>query len=118
MTRVALGEIATARAGDKGDTSNICLFVARPEHYAVVERQLTAERIAAAYPELFRGVVTRYCVPHLGAINFVIANGLEGGVNSSLNLDAHGKSFSFLLLDLEVDLDDDAQDNRMTEDRR
>ncbi len=31
---------------------------------------------------------------------------LEGGVNESLNLDAHGKSWSFLLLGLEVEIDD------------
>lgn len=113
--RVRLEEIATARAGDKGDTSNICVFVERADHYAAVERQLTPHRIAADYPGLFKGSIARYCVPHLGAINFVIANGLEGGVNTSLNLDAHGKSFSFLLLDLEVDLDGDAapHDDRM-----
>jgi hypothetical protein len=36
-------------------------------------------------------------------LNFVIEHGLEGGVNASLNLDAHGKSFSFLVLDIEID---------------
>lgn len=107
MRRVRLGEIATARAGDKGNISNICVFVPRPEHFAAVERQLTPERVAAAYPHLFCGPVRRYCVPHLGALNFVIENGLEGGVNTSLNLDAHGKSFSFLLLDLTIDLADE-----------
>ena len=106
MRRVRLGEIATARAGDKGDVSNICVFVRDAELYPAVERQLTGNVLAAAYPHLFRGEIVRYCVPHLGAINFVIAGGLEGGVNSSLNLDAHGKSFSFLVLDLLVDLDE------------
>ncbi|SMH30874.1 AtuA-related protein [Mesorhizobium australicum] len=108
MTETRLGDIATARAGDKGDTSNIAVFVRDLAHYPAVERQLDADRVAASYPDLFRGPVTRYCVPHLGVLNFVIENGLEGGVNSSLNLDAHGKSFSFLLLDLTVDLPDGA----------
>jgi hypothetical protein len=31
---------------------------------------------------------------------------LEGGVNESLNLDSHGKSWSFLLLGLVVDIED------------
>jgi len=35
-------------------------------------------------------------------MNFVIDNALEGGVNGSLNLDGHGKSLSFLLLSLDV----------------
>jgi hypothetical protein len=106
MTRVRLGDIATARAGDKGDTSNICVFIDRPDHFAAVKQQLTGDRIKAAFPRLLRGPVVRYCIPHLGAINFVITNGLEGGVNTSLNLDAHGKSFSFLLLDLEIELEE------------
>ena len=29
---------------------------------------------------------------------------LEGGVNSSLGLDGHGKSLSFLLLDAEIEI--------------
>ena len=38
-------------------------------------------------------------------VNFVMEQALEGGVNESLNLDSHGKSWSFLVLDLEVDVD-------------
>jgi hypothetical protein len=101
--KVRLGDMATARAGDKGDTSNIAVFVRAAQDYAIVKAQLTAEVVAAAYPALFRGPVTRYCVDHLLVLNFVIEHGLEGGVNASLNLDAHGKSFSFLVLDIEID---------------
>ena len=35
----------------------------------------------------------------------LVADAIEGGVNSSLNLDSHGKSWSFLLLELEVEVD-------------
>lgn len=112
MRRVRLGDIATARAGDKGDISNICVFARSAEHFAAILDQVTPEAIHAAYPALFRGPIERFPVAHLNAINFVIANGLEGGVNSSLNLDAHGKSFSFLLLDLEVSIDSEDQDGR------
>ncbi len=42
--------------------------------------------------------VVRYDLPKLGAFNFVLDDVLEGGVNSSLGLDGHGKSLSFLLL--------------------
>lgn len=31
---------------------------------------------------------------------------LEGSVNESLNLDSHGKSWSFLLLVLQIELED------------
>lgn len=106
MTRtVQLRDIATARAGDKGDTSNVSVWLRDPAHYEAVRRSLTAERVKAAYPALFRGKVTRYELPDLHGLNFVMEKGLEGGVNASLNADAHGKSFSFLLLAMEIELD-------------
>jgi hypothetical protein len=44
----------------------------------------------------------RYELPKLYAFNFVLDDVLEGGVNASLGLDAHGKSLSFLLLGAKV----------------
>jgi hypothetical protein len=104
MTRVRLHDIASARAGDKGNTSNISLWAFDPAHYPAIKAQVTPERLKASYPALFRGRITRYCLDALFGLNFVIEEGLEGGVNASLNLDAHGKSFSFLVLALEIDL--------------
>ena len=43
--------------------------------------------------------------PDLCALNFVMEQALEGGVNESLNLDSHGKSWSFLLLALPIELE-------------
>jgi hypothetical protein len=37
-------------------------------------------------------------------MNFVIDDVLDGGVNDSLNLDSHGKSLAFLVLDLPVEV--------------
>ena len=102
--QVPLHQLAHARAGDKGDTSNISVWVNDPADYAVVREQLTAERIKAAFPRLIRGTVTRYELPQLQGLNFVMQNALEGGVNTSLNLDSHGKSWSFLLLGLTIEL--------------
>ena len=48
--------------------------------------------------------VTRYALPRLHGLNFVLENVLDGGVNDSLNLDMHGKALSFLLLSLTVDV--------------
>ena len=104
--RVLLREIAHARAGDKGDRSNVSVWVYDPAHYEQVRAQLTAERLKAAFPELLRGPVRRYEVPGLHGLNFVMDDALEGGVNTSLNLDSHGKSWSFLLLGLEIELED------------
>lgn len=103
-TRVALREIASARAGDKGDISNVSVWAYDARDYPAIKAQLTAARVKAAFPGLIRGEVQRYALDHLAGLNFVMHAALEGGVNASLNLDAHGKSFSFLLLDLEIDL--------------
>ena len=100
-----LRDVAHARAGDKGDRSNISLFVYEPRHYEAVKAQVTADRLKAAFPHLLRGAVKRYELPQLHGLNFVLDRALEGGVNESLNLDSHGKSFSFLLLGLEVEVD-------------
>ncbi len=37
-------------------------------------------------------------------MNFVLDDVLDGGVNNSLNLDAHGKTLSFHLLSLPIDI--------------
>jgi hypothetical protein len=105
MTRlVPLREIASARAGDKGNISCISVWAYDERHYPAIKRQLTAERVKAAFPDIFRGPVLRYELDHLHGMNFVLHDALEGGVNASLNLDAHGKSFSYLLLGLDIEI--------------
>jgi hypothetical protein len=46
--------------------------------------------------------VRRYELPQLGALNNVIEDALEGGVNSSLAVDTHGKCLSYLVLGMDV----------------
>jgi hypothetical protein len=104
--RVALREIAHARAGDKGNISSLAVFAYDPRHYPALKAQLTPERLRAEFGGVLRGPIARYELDGLHGLNFVMQQGLEGGVNSSLNLDAHGKSWSFLLLGLQVDVED------------
>jgi hypothetical protein len=103
--RVLLREIAHARAGDKGDRSNVAVFVYDLQHYPALKAQLTPARLGAEFGALLRGPIRRFELDHLGGLNFVMDEALEGGVNASLNLDSHGKSWSFLLLGLVVELD-------------
>jgi hypothetical protein len=100
--RRIIRDIAHARAGDKGNTSNINVWVYDPADFDLLKRVLTAERIKQAFPALIRGPVQRYVIEHLHGLNFVMQGALEGGVNSSLNLDSHGKSFSYLILGLPI----------------
>ena len=76
-----------------------------PKDFPRIKAQLTAERIRTAYPDLIRGKVERFELDHLQGLNFVLHDAIEGGVNTSLNLDSHGKSWSFLILQLCIDSD-------------
>ena len=87
-------------------TSNVALFVFHPRHYEAVKGQVTSEVLKAQFGGVLKGDSRRFEIDHLQALNFVMTDALEGGVNSSLNLDAHGKSWSFLILSLEIDLDE------------
>lgn len=98
-------DIAHARAGDKGDASNINVWAYRPEDFDLLKRNITPERIKREFPNLVRGEVERYVIEHLRGLNIVMGSALEGGVNASLNLDSHGKSWSYLILGLRLDED-------------
>lgn len=102
---VPLHAVAHARAGDKGNRSNISLIAYRPECFAHLVEQVTEARVLSVFAHKGATACTRYVLPRLQAMNFVIDDALEGGVNGSLCLDGHGKSFSFLLLaDITVDV--------------
>jgi hypothetical protein len=102
--KIALRELAHARAGDKGDTSNIAVFATSAENYARIKEALTPDFVREALAGVALGNVRRYEVDSLMALNFVLERALEGGVNASLNLDSHGKSWSSLLLGVEIEL--------------
>src|SRR3954467_9767370 len=97
-----LREIAHSRTGDKGNTSNISVIAFDERHYPLLERHVTAERVKAHFAEIAHGEVTRYELPKIGALNFVLRDALGGGVTRSLSLDARGKGLSSAILDLEI----------------
>ena len=98
-----LREIAHSRTGDKGNTSNISLIAFHARHYPLLREQVTAARVKAHFASIVDGEVVRYELPRISALNFVMTGALGGGVTRSLALDAHGKSLSSALLDLEID---------------
>jgi hypothetical protein len=64
--------------------------------------QLSEVRVAEHFRHRSPLSVTRYCLDNFPALNFVIDQVLEGGVNMSLGLDGHGQSLSFFLLSMEI----------------
>src|SRR5438105_7409748 len=97
-----LRELAHARTGDKGDTSQISVIAYDAGDFAYLAEHVTAERVRAHFAPIVRGDVKRYELPGLGALNFVMENALAGGVTRSLALDAHGKCLGSVLLELEI----------------
>lgn len=102
MSDIPLHQLAHARTGDKGNRANISLIAYRPQDYELLVQQVTEERVAAHFDYRKPTRVQRFLLPRLGAINFVLDDVLDGGVNDSLNLDMHGKALSFHLLTLRV----------------
>jgi hypothetical protein len=99
---VPLARLAHSRTGDKGDRSNISLVAWHPALYPLLVEQVTEPRVAEHFAHRRPTRVSRYLLPRLHAMNFVLDGALDGGVNDALNLDSHGKALSFHLLDLQV----------------
>lgn len=99
-----LREIAHSRTGDKGNISNISVIAYDAKDFPLLLAQVTAERVKAHFAGVVEGEVVRYELPSLAALNFVMDQALGGGVTRSLALDAHGKSLSSALLDLDLDI--------------
>ncbi len=103
--RKPLGTIAHTRSGDKGDTSNIGVIAFRPEHYPVILREVTPQRVKQFFGDLVKGEVERFELPNLGAINLLLHEALGGGGTLSLRIDAQGKTYGAALLRMEIEVD-------------
>jgi hypothetical protein len=104
MRTVTLRNLAHGRTGDKGNRSNISVIARRPEFWDLLVSRVTVEAVTAAFAHRLPSRVTRHLLPNLHAMNFVLDDVLDGGVNDSLNLDSHGKALAYLVLDLPVEM--------------
>ena len=107
MAKVQLFEIAVARSGDKGNASNVGVMAKTPELYQFLEQQLTAAVVKDFFREICHGAVTRYELPNLQSLNFILENSLAGGGTETLITDAQGKVHGLGLLHLELEVPDD-----------
>lgn len=107
MKTFYLRELVHARSGDKGDINNIGVIAYEPHYYPLIRQWLTPERVKAHFGSLVKGAVTRYELPLVHALNFVLEGALGGGVTRSLSIDPHGKSYSALILTIPVEVPPD-----------
>ena len=105
--KIRLLDIAHARSGDKGDTANVGVIVNRKEHYELLARELTTERVTEHFKGMITGDVERFELPNLNALNFLLHGALDGGGTLSLKTDAQGKVFSTAMLRMVLDVPDD-----------
>ena len=99
---VPLRALAHGRTGDKGNRSNISVIAYDARAWETLLAQVTEARVAGLFAARRPTRTARYVLPKLHAMNFVLDDVLDGGVNDALNLDSHGKALAFLLLDLPI----------------
>ncbi len=97
-----LRDVAHARAGDKGRLVNVSVIATDERDFPWLVEVVTAERVRAHLGTLIDGEVRRYLLPEIAAMNFVAARPAGESVTRSLALDAHGKSLSSALLEMEL----------------
>lgn len=106
MPEIYLNEIAHGRSGDKGDTSNVCVYAREPKYYDIVRREVTVEKVREYFGDMVKGEITRYEVPSLGGFNFVMKHALGGGATLSLRLDTLGKSMGSAFMRMKVHVEE------------
>ncbi|UFH55786.1 hypothetical protein [Spirosoma sp. KNUC1025] len=102
--KIKLYDIAHSRAGDKGNTLTLSLIPYKSDDYATLRDQVTSEAVRNHLQAIVAGDITRYELPNLPALQFVCQQALTGGVTTSLTIDTHGKSLSYALLEMWIDV--------------
>jgi hypothetical protein len=87
-----LGEIVHARSGDKGGDANVGVWVRDEQAWEWLKSSLTVDELRRLLPETRASPITRYELPNLGAVNFLIQGLLGTGATSTLRLDAQAKA--------------------------
>ena len=97
-----LYDIAHSRAGDKGNTLTLSLIPYQEKDYEFLCEKVTAEKVKSHLSAIVQGEIIRYELPLISSLLFVCHNALHGGVTTSLIMDAHGKTLSYALLEMDL----------------
>lgn len=107
MAEIYLKDIAHGRSGDKGDTSNVCIFAREPKYYETIKREVTIEKVREHFGDMVKGDILRYEVESLQGFNYVMKHALGGGATLSLRLDSLGKSMGSAFMRMKINIEDD-----------
>ncbi|XP_030347135.1 uncharacterized protein LOC115610186 isoform X3 [Strigops habroptila] len=103
-----LEDLAYTRSGDKGNSANIGVIARHPLYYPYLKKTLTAQALENYFQHLLEQekpeeeLVTRYELPGIHGLNFVMKNSLGGGGIASLRSDPQGKALGQMLLDFQI----------------
>ncbi|SEO09459.1 acyclic terpene utilization AtuA family protein [Actinacidiphila rubida] len=90
--RLPLGTLVGARSGDKGGDANVGLWARDDDAWRWLRDYLDVDRLRVLLPETARLPVSRYELPRLRAVNFVVHGLLGDGVASSTRADPQAKA--------------------------
>ncbi|XP_043954623.1 uncharacterized protein lratb.1 [Gambusia affinis] len=101
-----LEDLAFTRSGDKGDSANIGVIARHPLYFPYLKKHLTSSVVEDYFSHLMepgvQSAVTRFTLPGIHGLNFVLTSSLGGGGVASLRSDPQGKAFGQMLLDLKL----------------
>ncbi|XP_014832290.1 PREDICTED: uncharacterized protein LOC106910219, partial [Poecilia mexicana] len=101
-----LEDLAFTRSGDKGDSANIGVIARHPLYFPYLKKHLTSSVVEDYFSHLIepgvQNAVTRYTLPGIHGLNFVLTSSLGGGGVASLRSDPQGKAYGQMLLDLRL----------------
>ncbi|MGW8267885.1 MAG: AtuA-related protein [Longimicrobiales bacterium] len=91
------------RQGESGERGIIAYD---PSHYGLLKEALTPQRVKAHFGAMVGGIVERFEMENIHALNFVLHDALEGGGTVSLMTDAQAKVTATAFLRLEIEVPD------------
>lgn len=113
-----LRDLCGVRSGDKGDRSDLTLFADDADAYDAIRSAVTEDLVAAHFGSMVEGPVTRYEVPNVWALKFVLEGALGGGGPRSLRSDNLGKTLGAALLRLQIEVPDQVAESAPRRGRR
>jgi hypothetical protein len=106
LKRITLREVAHSRSGEKGRGANVSVIAYDEQDYELIRSAVTVAAAQELYGPITKGLITRYEVPSIAALNFVLEDVLEGGRSRTLAFDESGKALSSLMLTMQIDVPD------------
>ncbi|MFC8454035.1 acyclic terpene utilization AtuA family protein [Kitasatospora sp. NPDC057223] len=102
--RAPLGLVAGARSGDKGGDANLGVWARSEAGWHWLAHTLTVDLLRELLPETAGLPVTRYVLPNLRAVNFVVQGLLGEGVAAQARFDPQAKALGEWLRSRRLDI--------------